>query len=363
MDATRRRRLSCRSASSILLLIAGLCAAPAAPLSAQQSRAEEIAQQQAEKSTRLRPNTPSGAERALDWFEDHFTDPDTLYLTFGDIYPSGGFAPGLAYRAAAGHARMNLGGAYSVRSYKLAHASIDFPELAGDKLAVETRVRWVDATQVPFYGLGIDSSRDDRVNYGLRTLEAGAAAAFKPVPWYRIGAGIGWRQVEDSAGEGTRPSIETRHSRQTAPGLFSEARYIETTAFTAIDLRESPGYTRRGGLYAVALNDVRDRDDALGFQRLDVDLRQYVPVLKEQWVFAFRGLVQTTLVEDGQVVPYHLLPSLGGAHTLRGYTDFRFQDKHLLLLGAEYRWLPRASSTWRSSSTRARSRGAAAISI
>ena len=57
-------------------------------------------------------------------------------------------------------------------------------------------------------------------------------------------------------------------------------------------------------------------------------------------MLAFRGLLQTTDVTDTQVVPYYLLPSLGGAQTLRGYSDFRFQDKHLLLLGAEYRWLP-----------------------
>ena len=148
----------------------GLAASPA---SGQQSRADEIAQQQAEKSTRLTPNTPNGTERALDWFEDHFTDPNTVYLTFGGIYPSGGFAPGVAVRRAFGHARLNVGGAYSLRGYKLAHASLDFPELAGNKLEVETRARWIDATQVPFYGLGDGSIKDDRVNYGLRSLDAG----------------------------------------------------------------------------------------------------------------------------------------------------------------------------------------------
>ena len=331
--------MSCESIGRILLL-AGTLGLLAAPAFGQQSRADEIAQQQAEKDARLRPNTTTTVERAIDWFEDHFTDPTTLYLTFGDVYPTSGLAPGVAVRAALGRARLTVGGAHSLRSYKLAHASLDFPELAGDKLDVGTRLRWVDATQVPFYGLGNDSIRDARVNYGLRSLEAGASVAFKPVPWYRVGAGIAWRRLEDREGAGRRPSIETLHSPLTAPGLLSDARYVETTAFTAIDVRESPGYTRRGGLYAVSLHDFRDGDNTLGFRRVDVDLRQYVPFLNEHWVFAFRGLLQTTDVTDTQVVPYHLLPSLGGAQTLRGYPDFRFQDKHLLLLGAEYRWLP-----------------------
>jgi hypothetical protein len=327
-------------AQRVPLILIGLLGLVVSPASGQQSRADEIAQQQAEKSKQLRPNTANGTERALDWFEHHFTDPNTAYLTFGGIYPSGGFAPGVAVRRAFGHARLNVGGAFSVRSYKLAHASLNFPELAGNKLEVRTRARWVDATQVPFYGLGNESIKDDRVNYGLRSLELGGNVTFKPVPWYRIGAGIASKHFENREGAGRRPSIETSHSPLTAPGLFSEPRYTEATAFTAIDWRESPGYTRSGGLYSIALNDFRDSGDNFSFRRLDAEFRQYIPLLKEQWVLVFRGLTQITSADSGQVIPYYLLPSLGGANTLRGYPDFRFQDNHLLLLAAEYRWLP-----------------------
>jgi Omp85 superfamily domain len=324
----------------IVLVLTGLVSLVASPVSGQQSRAEEIARHQAEKSKKLAPNTRTVGERALDWFEDHFTDPNTAYLTFGGIYPTGGFAPGVAVRRAIGHARLNAGGAYSIRSYKLAHASLRFPELAGNKLDIETRARWIDATQVPFYGIGNDSIKDERVNYGLRSLEVSAATTLTPVPWYRIGAGISSRQIENREGVGRHPSIESRHSPLTAPGLFAEPRYRQATVFTAIDWRESPGYTRRGGLYAIALDEFRDRDDVFTFRVLEADLRQYIPLLKEHWVIAVRALVQTTDVDSGQEIPYYLLPSLGGANSLRGYGDFRFQDNHLLLLSAEYRWLP-----------------------
>jgi hypothetical protein len=320
---------------SIIVLAALAAASPAA---AQDSRADEIARLQAEKSKQLRPNTASGMEKTLDWLEGYFTDPNTVYLTFGGLYPSGGFAPGLAVRRAFGHARLNFGGAYSMRAYKLAHASLNFPELAGDKLEIGTRVRWTDATQVPFYGVGNESVKDDRVSYGLRALEAGATLALKPVRWFRIGGGIAARRIEDREGVGKHPSIEA--FAISPPGLFDEARYTQATAFTAIDWRESSGYTRRGGLYSVAWNDFMDSDDRFGFRRVDIDLQQFVPLLKEHWVLAFRGLVQTTDVEAGQVVPYYLLPSLGGADRHRGYSDFRFLDRNMLLVSGEYRWLP-----------------------
>jgi outer membrane translocation and assembly module TamA len=49
--------------------------------------------------------------------------------------------------------------------------------------------------------------------------------------------------------------------------------------------------------------------------------------------------VETTL-DDADVVPYFLLPSLGGGSTLRGYESWRFRDRHSLLMSAEWRWIP-----------------------
>ena len=310
----------------------------ALPALAQDSRTDEIAQQQAAKAQKLQPNTPGAGERFVNWLQAHADDPNTVYLTFGGLYPSAGFAPGIALRHAFGDARLNAGVGYSLKNYKMAQASLAFPELFGDKLEIGTRVRWTDATQVPFYGVGDDSEKDDRVAYGLKALEGGASAAFKPIWWYRLGGGLSYRRYEDREGAGTRPSVETIDSF--VPGLFSDTRYTQATAFTAIDWRDSPGYTRRGGVYSVTAHNYTDSDDRFGFRRLDGEVQQFLPMLKDQWVLAFRGLVETTDIDDNQLVPYYLLPALGGSRRHRGYSDFRFQDRHLLLLTGEYRWLP-----------------------
>lgn len=312
------------------------CAAPAL---AQDTRAEEIARRQAEKSRQLKPNLPAGLERTLDRLETYLTDPNTLYFTTRSPYPSGGLAPGLAYRRAMGQARLNIGGAYSIRGYKLAHASLRLPSLAGNRLAVDTRARWTDATQVPFFGVGNDTRKADRVSYGLRMLDVGGTATYTPSSWFRIGAGVALQRFEDRTGAGTLPSIGTAGA-PSAPGLFDEARYTRLTVVTAIDLRQSTGYTRRGGLYSLSVNDFGDARDNFSFRRIDAEVQQFVPVLQEHWVLAFRGLVQTTDADDGQIVPYYLLPALGGSQRHRGFSDFRFQDRHMLLLTGEYRWVP-----------------------
>jgi outer membrane protein assembly factor BamA len=309
------------------------------PALAQGTRAEEIARQQAEKSRQLKPNVPTGMEKTLDRLEQYLTDPSTFYFTLRAPYPSSGPALGLAYRRAAGQARFNIGGSYSMKGYKLANASLRFPNLSGGRFAFDTRARWTDATQVPFYGLGSDTVKAARVNYGLRILDLGARATFKPVSWYRIGAGVGLQRFKDRLGAGTFPSIGTVGT-PAAPGAFDEARYTQLTAFTAIDTRQSPGYTRRGGLYSVSANDFRDSGDAYSFRRIDGEIQQFLPLLREHWVLAFRGLMQTTTTDDGQIVPYYLLPSLGGVQGHRGFSEFRFQDRHMMLLTGEYRWIP-----------------------
>jgi outer membrane translocation and assembly module TamA len=77
------------------------------------------------------------------------------------------------------------------------------------------------------------------------------------------------------------------------------------------------------------------------FSRLDLVATQHVPLYRENWVLAFRGLFSATSTSDGQDVPYFLLPMLGeSSDEFRGYPTFRFRDRHRLLLTGEYRWMP-----------------------
>ncbi len=306
----------------------------------QDSRTDEIARAQAEKAGRLRPNVATGAEKSLAWLEGHFTDPSTVYTTFGGLYPSSGFAPGLAMRHSFGPARLNAGGAYSVRAYKSLYATLGFPELLNEKLDVQTHVRWIDATQVPFYGVGNDTTKDDRVNYGLKGLDSGGSIALKPVRWFRD-----WRRARRTCRSRIVAAKAAIHP--STPSPVPACRVCSPTPSTAmpmpsprIDWRESPGYNRRGGLYSLTLHDMNDSDNPLSFRRVDAEVQQFLPILKEHWVLAFRGLVQTTDVDDNDVVPYYRLPTLGGSKRHRGYADFRFQDRHMMLLSGEYRWIP-----------------------
>ena len=64
-----------------------------------------------------------------------------------------------------------------------------------------------------------------------------------------------------------------------------------------------------------------------------------MPLLRETWVLSMRGRVQTTL-NDNDLIPYFLLPTLGSGSTLRAFATERFRDRHSMLMTAEFRWIP-----------------------
>ena len=124
------------------------------------------------------------------------------------------------------------------------------------------------------------------------------------------------------------------------PGFGAKPTYLQLFGEIAADSRAAAGYARRGGYYAVSWHDFQDPDDLFGFQRVDYEALQHIPIGRDAWVLSLRGRVETTYTSDGQEVPYFMMPSLGGGSDLRGFNSWRFRDRHSLLFSAEWRWIP-----------------------
>jgi hypothetical protein len=92
-------------------------------------------------------------------------------------------------------------------------------------------------------------------------------------------------------------------------------------------------------MYTLGYDNWADRGDIYSFDRLTAEAVQHFPILRENWVISLHGAVQTTL-DDQDVVPFFLLPSLGSGSTLRAYPSWRFRDRHSLLMSGEWRWIP-----------------------
>ena len=89
----------------------------------------------------------------------------------------------------------------------------------------------------------------------------------------------------------------------------------------------------------MTIHNFEDHNGALGFRRVDYDAIQHIPLLRDAWVLSLHGRIETTYTSDGEEIPFFMLPALGGGSTLRGFTSWRFRDKHSLLMQAEWRVL------------------------
>jgi hypothetical protein len=304
------------------------------------TRTSLIEQAQAEKAGALRPYTPRAAEKFLDSAEDYLLGGRlTWHPFFQSPYAGGGFVLGAGYLKHAGaYNRLDMRGSFTFSGYKRIEAHFLAPALFSRRATLSLLGGWREATAVGFYGLGSDSLVESRTNYGFR--QPYGSVSFEARPSRRfllLAGGLEVSQWEQTPGTGSAPSIETVYAPTTLPGLGAKPTYLHSEATVGIDWRTSPGYSRRGGFYGVTVHDFADADSQYGFARMDYDLVQHLPVLREAWVLSFHGRVETTSLKSGQEIPFFMLPSNGGGSSLRGFSSWRFRDRHRLLLQAEWR--------------------------
>jgi outer membrane protein assembly factor BamA len=318
-----------------------LCLAPAAFAAAQDTRAEAIADEQAQKAASLHPYVPPLAERIFGRLQEGFLrEPGGFFPYFDSVYSGGGFTLGAGYRQFYGDNTLwEIKGLYSIKNYKNIEVGTRSRGHARDRLDFDAHAGWRDATQVGYYGLGIDTVPDARANFRMKQTYFSGAAAFRPIRWVVLRAGLAYEDYNIEEGAGSVPSIADVYNPATAPGLGASPSYVHTQGTAGIDSRTSPGYSRRGGYYGVTVHDYADVNDTFDFNRLDADVVQHIPILRETWVVSLRGRLQTEIGDDSNT-PFFLLPALGSGSTLRGYSSWRFRDRHAWLMSAEWRWIP-----------------------
>jgi Omp85 superfamily domain len=331
------RTTGCRFTAAVLLTLA--CLSPTAA-AAQQTRAETIEAEQADKAIRLEPYTPSVTEQRISRVMQTLTNTPSVYAYIGSVFPGGWFAVGPGYRTrVAGTGHFDAHAAWSLKNYKTVDTTLKLPEIAHGLVQFNLRANWLDAPKVAFYGVGGDTVARDKTSFLFRSTSVGATAQLQPFEFLSAGVGFDYLNLDTGRGRiGT--SIEQRFSPADAAGVGASPTYNRSQIFAEIDWRESPGYTRSGGLYRF---DWYQYDQKSGgrysFRRLDAEVDQFIPLLHANWVLALRAMASLTDTDAGEAVPYFMLPELGGARMLRGYPIWRFRGRDRLLLTAEYRWM------------------------
>jgi hypothetical protein len=246
--------------------------------------------------------------------------PEFGYMVTGSGWISAG--PGYHHKFAESRGLVESSAAISWRAYKIAQARVEYHAIGEDRLTIGAQGFWQDATQVHFFGIGPDSSKSDKGSYRIQTYDTVGWARFKVKPLVISGT-IGWLDqpsVSSPAGPFRAGFVDAQQlfGDAGAPGLSDPAKFLHADVSAAIETRDQPLHATRGGMYRVGVSTV--------------------PLGPRNWTLALHGWLVGSDTSAGDVVPIYLMPALGGHDTVRGYSDFRFHDRNLLLASAESRW-------------------------
>jgi len=298
---------------------------------------------------------PSWGKAAI----DSFSKP--VHPVVGGVASGGGLGVGIGYDSPDNEQwYRNAEAMVTVRRYWSLEGEAGRRSSSGrSQVGVFGAVRHMN--RIDYFGIGPETVFDNRSAFRLRETAFGARGWHRIAPAVRLGGSASLYLPDLGSGASRSvPSIEAAFTESTVPGGFSAknayGRYRGFAEFTyplipeAARADDSDSYR---GTYQVAMEAVRDYDDGRHhFHRWETELQQQIPGLKPGQRLTLHGLFASTNTEAD--VPFYMLYTLGGSGglksfrpdllgtdgsraTLRGFRNYRFRDRDLVLMQAEYR--------------------------
>jgi hypothetical protein len=278
---------------------------------------------------------------------DNGTANEGLYPEMGQMITGAGWisgGPGYRRRLFDDRLLVEASASVSWRFYKVAQARVEAPALARKRLALGGQVLWRDLTQVSYYGTGPDSREDRRSDYRMQLSNVVGYATVRADDALAVTGSAGWISrpgISSSTGFFDRdlPDTTVLFAHDPAAGIERHPSFFHADVALTRDTRDHPGHPTRGSLYRGRVATFNDRHhDRYTFGRYEAEGVHFIPVARTRLVLALRGLGVFTAARPTRIVPFYLLPSLGGHNTLRGYADYRFHDRHLVVANVESRF-------------------------
>lgn len=267
---------------------------------------------------------------------------DGLSPVIGGLPFDSGFALGLRYRKyrlASGPVDFRALVIGSVKKYEYLEIEFDLPRLWNERLFARLATTYRNYPEEDLWGLGPESEKSRRSNFRLEDINYTGTFGLRPRRWVRVGVTGGLLDVNTGPGKDKdSPSVEQRFTPMEVPALDQQPDYWHMGAFAQVDYRDEPSDPRSGGNYEFRWAYYDDRDfGRFSFRRYEVELKQFFPV-SQKGAIAARGLSSLTDTSPGHQVPFFLQRTVGGGNDLRGFHQYRFRDKNILVFNLEYRW-------------------------
>jgi hypothetical protein len=149
-------------------------------------------------------------------------------------------------------------------------------------------------------------------------------------------------RVVDPIYVGGNVTLTETRARNTNPRMQQDPDFLETGRrnflfgagpTVSIDTRDVPDAARRGLMVKASATFFGLRESDRAFTQVELDYRQYVPIVKPGWTLAWNLWTRMTFGD----VPWHEMPQLGMQPSFRGYFSGQYRDKRAYTAVVEYR--------------------------
>lgn len=346
-----RARLTLRPA---LLFAALACAAPAA---AQTPPATPpgTTPAQAPSPCKAQPGKKRGLEdmaKCAKHLYDKVSSKDGFHLVTGSVVPGSGLTGGVGYSRRKDYEfwRLHFDSSARVSIHKYWELDSNLrltksPETVsaggpGNDLKINLYALVKDMPRLDFFGVGPETREQNRAVFHLRQAVVGADISKPAARWLDVGGAVEgiWPDIQTISNP-TVTSVERKYTEATAPGLTTQPGYLHLAGFVGLHTDAQPEARKLD--YRILYHLYQDvTDGRFTFRRFEADLRHKFPFADKNEI-RVRGRVSFSETSPGDRVPFYMMETLGGSNirgedTLRGFRDYRFRDRDLVLLQLEY---------------------------
>jgi Omp85 superfamily domain len=300
------------------------------------TRQELLKQQRIAKAQKLQDEQRGGLEKAALYIQKQKVLERLaqgwkgFHPVFGGLATGSGIAGGLRFAPTLldGALEFEVLGAISTRTYQLYELRLGAPSLGNGRFFVDFYGNYRSGNRLPFFGLGPDSSNQDRTSFSAEFSTYDVTAGVNWTRWLSTGVRAGYLRTNVGPGKDSRfPSTEDIFTPAQAPALEVQPHFYHTDAFLTVDYLDSIGNPMAGGAYQLSYSYFDDQKVGLHtFRRLDAHAQQYFPFLNKKRVIALRARTSLTDRSPGQSIPFYMQEYIGGAESLRGFREFRFRE-------------------------------------
>jgi outer membrane protein assembly factor BamA len=235
--------------------------------------------------------------------------------------------------------RLRLGLRTSTNGHHRATAGLTIP-VGDDGREFELGAGYRMHPNSRFFGIGPDSDEDDKsfVRQELTWFGANYALPLAGDLDFEAGAlysMVGARGPRDD----DTPRLDDEFAGRIPPGYGERSDGVTTSLALVHDNTTESARPERGGVRTLKGGYFTSTDASdVEFWNYRVELQQFVPLWHSKRALALRSFVTWLESTGGDEVPFQRLMTNDDPDLLRGYNDFRWTDRGMVLASAEYRW-------------------------